>query len=164
MKHSILLLILGCAAVAARGVEVEILPASKYADTEVSTNFPFSVSFERKNRIEVTLAMDAMPSNNVEVVLGTDANGDGNLSPEEAAYALGYDCGRWFTSRRDQGSGTMDEVEAESGRRLERTFILKKRQISEVWNLAKVTRRGLAPSAEWVNVKAVRYGFRLEIR
>ena len=105
------------AVLAASDVTVGTLPASEYADTEASTNFPFSVSFERKNRIEVTLALDATPGNNVEVALGTDANGDGNLSPEETAHVLGFDCGRWFTSRRDRGSGMMDEVEAESGRR-----------------------------------------------
>ena len=76
------------AVLAAQTVTVGTLPASEYADTEVSTNFPFSVLFEQKNQIEVTLALDTTPTNNVEVALGTDADGDGNLSPEETTGSM----------------------------------------------------------------------------
>ena len=85
---------------AALAVMVEPLPTSEYADTEVSTNFSFVVDRSMMTRIEFTVALDATPTNNVEVAIGTDGNGDGNLSVEEAAYTFGYDCGKWFV--RDQ--------------------------------------------------------------
>ena len=78
-------------------VTVKPMPPCAYADTEVSTNIAFVVDRAMMTRIEFTVALDATPTNNVEVAIGTDANGDGNLAPEEAAYVFGYDCGRWCT-------------------------------------------------------------------
>ena len=78
------------------GVTVETLPQSEYADTEVSTNIPFEVCFDTMSRVNFSISLEASPSNCVEVSIGEDANGDGNLSPEEAAYTFGFDCGRWF--------------------------------------------------------------------
>ena len=82
---------------AALAVTVETLPPSGFADTEVSTNIAFVVDRSIMTRIEFTVELDATPTNNVEIAIGTDGNGDGNLAPEEAAYVFGYDCGRWFT-------------------------------------------------------------------
>ena len=45
-----------------------------------------------------SISLEASPSNSVEVSIGADANADGNLSPEEAAYTFGFDCGRWLRS------------------------------------------------------------------
>ena len=81
---------------AALAVTVEPLPQSEFADTEVSTNIAFVVERPAMTRIEFTVALDATPTNNVEVAIGTDTNGDGNLAVEEAANVFGYDCGRWF--------------------------------------------------------------------
>ena len=93
---------------AALAVTVEQLPPSEYADTEVSTNIAFVVERPAMTRIEFTVELDATPTNNVEVAIGTDADGDGNLSVEEAAYTFGYDCGKWF--KRTQSKS---EVEVE---------------------------------------------------
>ena len=82
--------------VAAFAVTVEPLPQSAYADTEVSTNIACAVERPAMSRIEFTVALDATPTNNVEVAIGKDENGDGNLSVEESAYVFGYDCGTWF--------------------------------------------------------------------
>ena len=86
---------------AAFAVTVEPLPQSEFADTEVSTNMAFVVERPAMTRIEFTVALDATPTNNVEVAIGADANGDGNLAVEEASYVFGYDCGRWFCRDRD---------------------------------------------------------------
>ena len=83
-------------AATANGVTVPPLPAPEFADTEVSTNLPISVSFDAMSRMAFTLSLDASPSNCVEVAVGTDADGDGALSALESAYAFGYDCGFWF--------------------------------------------------------------------
>lgn len=75
---------------AASAVSVAPLPQSAYADTEVSTNIPFAVTRATMTRIKFSVALETTPSNNVEVAIGADANADGNLAPEEAAYVFGY--------------------------------------------------------------------------
>ena len=95
--------------VAALAVTVEPLPPSEFADTEVSTNIAFVVDRAIMTRIEFTVALDATPTNNVEVAIGTDGNGDGNLSVEESAYVFGYDCGKWFV--RDQSKSKVEVEE-----------------------------------------------------
>ena len=54
--------------VVARGVTVEPLPPSEYADTEVSTNMPFAVSLDSMSRLEFTLSLDASSTNSVEAL------------------------------------------------------------------------------------------------
>ena len=88
----------------ARTVTVSSLPPSEYADTEVSTNIAFTVERPAMTRIEFTVALDATPTNSVEVAIGSDANGDGNLSVEEAAYTFGFDCGKWFEREWERGT------------------------------------------------------------
>ena len=132
------------------------LPSAEFADTEVSTNIAFAVERPAMTRIEFTVSLDATPTNNVEVAIGTDANGDGNLSVEESAYAFGYDCGTWFA--RSAG------LEGLGGGRVEKTFVLKRRQLDTAWNLVKVTRRGCGAVCELVEAKGRKPGFKLEVR
>ena len=77
MKSLIFLLPLIVPAAAAAGVAVGPLPAPDYADTEVSTNFAFSVGEGQSRGIVFTVELQATPSNNVEVAIGVDADGDG---------------------------------------------------------------------------------------
>ena len=163
MKLLAMILILPVAAFA---VMVEPLPPSEYADTEVSTNMAFVVDRSIMTRIEFKVALDATPTNNVEVAIGTDENGDGNLSAEEAAYVFGYDCGEWFC--RDTDGNMVERLAVDCGQlqqtRLSHGFGLKRRQLDAAWNLAKVTRRGLGTACELVKVKGYRPGFMLEVR
>ena len=147
---------------AAFAVTVEPLPQSEFADTEVSTNIAFAVERPAMTRIEFTVALDATPTNNVEVAIGTDANGDGNLSVEESAYAFGYDCGTWFA--RSAGLEGLGSLEGLGGGRVEKTFVLKRRQLDTAWNLVKVTRRGCVSACELVEAKGRKPGFKLEVR
>ena len=41
---------------------IQPLPAPEYADTEVSTNIPFAVSFDTMSRMNFSLSLDASPS------------------------------------------------------------------------------------------------------
>ena len=151
------------------GVTVETLPQSEYADTEVSTNVPFAVSFDAMSRVNFSLSLDASPSNSVEVSIGEDANGDGNLSVEEAAYTFGFDCGRWFRRSATDDSETVETdkngltVFVTSGR-AERNFRLRKSRLDEAWNLVKVTRRGVAEIGEVALVEGRKPGFAVEVR
>ena len=156
---------------------VEPLPGPEFADTEVSTNIPFEVSFDAMSRIEFSLSLDASPTNNVEVSIGTDADGDGNLSVWEAAHTFGFDCGRWFQRDADEEHGRtgvppVQDWPAQNGqdarspneRRFSRNFLLKKRQLDEAWNLVKVTRRGRGDIGEITFVNGYRPGCVLEVR
>ena len=136
------------------------LPSAEFADTEVSTNIAFAVERPAMTRIEFTVALDATPTNNVEVAIGTDENGDGNLSVEESAYAFGYDCGSWFA--RSAGLEGLGSLEGLGGGRVEKTFVLKRRQLDTAWNLVKVTRRGCVSACELVEAKGRKPGFKLD--
>ena len=144
------------------GVTVGSLPLSEYADMEVSTNIPFAVSLETMSRIEFTLTFDASPTNNVEVSVGTDENGDGLLSTTEAAWTFGYDCGRWFTRNADENCETVDPA-PDTGR-ITRTFLLRKRRLDPDWDLVKVVRRGVRSIGEIAVVNGFKPGFALEVR
>ena len=149
--------------VTAFGVTVEPLPISDYADTEASTNIPFAVSFDAMSRMNFSISLEVSPSNCVEVSIGEDANADGNLSPEEAVYTFGFDCGRWYVrdADRDEERGMGEEA---GGRRVERTFLLKKRRMDEAWDLVKVTRRGKAEVCELATVEGAKPGVALIVR
>ena len=150
-------------------VVVPTLPFPEYADTEVSTNIPFVVDIGTISRIEFSLSLDASPTNSVEVAIGTDSDGDGNLSVWEASHTFGYDCGRWFRRFAEDDSETVETdnhgqtVLVISGHE-ERTFFLKKRRLDESWTLVKVTRRGSGDVGEVVMVEGKRPGFALEVR
>ena len=166
--------------VAALAVTVEPLPPSEFADTEVSTNIAFVVDRSIMTRIEFTVALEATPTNNVEVAIGTDGNGDGNLAVEEAAYVFGYDCGKWFV--RDQSKSKVEVEERSSNHHSStstsnfdfsdasnfdyssHTFILKMRKLDTAWNLVKVTRRGCGASCELVKAEGRKPGLVLEVR
>jgi hypothetical protein len=157
--------------VTAFAVTVEPLPPCEYADTEVSTNFSVVVDFDRMNRMDFTLSLVPSRSNSVEVAVGADRNGDGNLAPEEAAYVFGCDCCQWFVRERDQGLGIRDQdlsapaAESSGGtERVEKTFILKRRLISESWDTVKVTRRGLGATDEIAEVRKRRIGIGIFVR
>ena len=158
----LMLVIVFNVSISAFGVTVSALPQSEYADTEVSTNIAFAVERPAMTRIEFTVALDATPTNNVEVAIGTDANSDGNLAVEEAAYVFGYDCGAWFA--RSAGLEGLGSLEGLGGGRVEKTFVLKKRQLDTAWNLVKVTRRGCGAVCELVEANGRKPGFKLEVR
>ena len=151
-----------CLSVPAFGVTIPGLPQSAFADTEVSTNIVFVVERPVMTRIEFTVALDATPTNNVEVAIGTEANSDGNLAVEAAAYVFGYDCGAWFA--RSAGLEGLGSLEGLGGGRVEKTFVLKRCQLDTAWNLVKVTRRGCGAVCELVEANGRKPGFKLEVR
>ena len=158
----LMLVIVFNVSISAFGVTVSALPQSEYADTEVSTNIAFAVERPAMTRIEFTVALDATPTNNVEVAIGTDTNSDGNLAVEETAYVFGYDCGAWFA--RSAGLEGLGSLEGLGGGRVEKTFVLKRRQLDTAWNLVKVTRRGCGAVCELVEANGRKPGFKLEVR
>ena len=146
----------------AHGVTVAPLPPSEYADTEVSTNMPFVVSLDSMSRLEFTLSLDVSSTNSVEAPIGTDADGDGNLSLDETDYTVGCRCGVWF--QRDAVADEEVEILGGGGQRRERLFVLKKRKLDPAWNFVKVTRRGVVEIGEVVVVDGKQPGFGVLVR
>lgn len=110
--YSALLFCAGAALAAwARTVVPASLPPAVHADTEVSTNVPFTVALDAAGRFAFDLSCRATPSNNVEVAFGTDANGNGVLEPEETDRVVGWDCGSWFTRKGADGACRMKNGE-----------------------------------------------------
>ena len=153
MLHSILLL-------ASFAVGVPELPRSAYVDTEASTNFTIAVEDDGKHWMTFVVSLAESPSNNVEVAVGRDADGNGALAADEADWTIGYDCGRWFARKFENGEWKA-ESEGKGAFHLlpstlnsgQRKFVLTSKGLDARWNLARVTRRGLGVSAEQVLVK-----------
>ena len=105
-----LLIVIGCLAACtamARQQNLARLAPSTYADTEVSTNVPCVLDLPTLKEYRIGLGLVGTPSNNVEVALGHDADGDGVLSLDEAAISLAWDCGEWIgKGMSDEGWGT----------------------------------------------------------
>ena len=152
-----------CLSVPAFGATIPGLPQSAFADTEVATNIVFVVERPAMTRIEFTVALDATPTNNVEVAIGTDENGDGNLSVEESAHVFGYDCGKWFERNRE-GAGPIGTECPTLSARIEKSFVLKRRQLDTAWDMVQVTRRGCVTACELVKAEGKLPGFKLEMR
>ena len=110
-KMTILLAAALSALVAAGAPSRAALPPVTHADTEVSTNVPFTAALDAAGRFAFDLSCRATPSNNVEVAFGTDANGNGVLEPEETDRVVGWDCGSWFTRKGADGACQMENGE-----------------------------------------------------
>lgn len=98
MKDTLMLTacVLSFGLLAASTVAVPTLPPSEFADTESVTNLAIDVSHENMGRLDIGLAANATPSNNVQIAFGVDADGDGALEPMETEAVMGWDCGAWF--------------------------------------------------------------------
>ena len=81
MLHSILLL-------ASFALGVPELPQSAYVDTEVSTNFPIAVEDDGKHWMTFVVSLVESQSNNVEVAVGTDTDGNGVLGVDDEVAVL----------------------------------------------------------------------------
>lgn len=82
----------------ASALTVPKLPPPVFTDTEISTNISITAWTEHTKTFGIVLALDATPSNNVQVAFGKDADADAILSDEETRLTLGWDCGAWFIS------------------------------------------------------------------
>ena len=107
----IMSLLLASAGAWARTVVPASLPPAVHADTEVSTNVPFTAWEEHQKRFEHRLSFEATPSNNVQVAFGTDADADGVLGPDEERLVVGWDCGEWFVLDATNGVRLADAAQ-----------------------------------------------------
>ena len=116
-------------------------PPSGFIDTEASTNVIFAPLQEDTRQYVVRFSGDFSPSNDLEVAFGGDANGDGDLSPEEVEARYGVDCGV-------RHSPPLHLTRDQQAR----------------WNLMKVTRRGFFSSEPTVTLKPRKPGTMIIVR
>ena len=144
------------------GMEVPSLPEAAFPNAEVSTNFTFAVGAVANRKLVFTLELQASPSNNVEVAIGCDADGDGHLSLDESGLTVGYDCGEWFVRSAEKDAVTSEAV-SDTGT-FRRVYEIRSRHVDSSWNLVKVTRRGFGAANENVTINPVETGFGLTIK
>ena len=73
-----------------------VLPPVVNADTETVTNVAFAAWEQGLREFRFDLEFTGSASNNVEMVFGTDADGNGELSDGEVSVLAGWDCGELF--------------------------------------------------------------------
>ena len=145
--YLVLLYVVTSTASALPPVRPALPPPSPYADTESVTNVTFCAGVPGDNFFSLSLALDASPSNNVEVAFGCDANGNGSLDDSEAAFAVGWDCGEWFF--RDIAADVAGACAGSCGRR------------KLDWNLR--LDQSLAPKALRANVGGAAFPFPMTV-
>ena len=72
-------------------------PPGDHADTESATNVSLLAWRDYEPRAALTRALNATPSNAVQVAFGYDRDHNADLAPEETELVFGCDCGVWFT-------------------------------------------------------------------
>ena len=123
------------------------LPIGGLPNTEVATNLILRIDAAKTARLVFTIEAVNSPSNSLAVAVGRDANGDGDLSLEEADVVFGLDCGEWFEARTANGVVASEAVQ---GGRISRDIAFHDKAIFGEWNLAKVVKRGLGEIDERV--------------
>ena len=79
------------------------LPQGELPDSEVVTNITLAANLANLEALRFTLEFEPNASNELAVAVGADADGNGDLSFDEAALAFGSDCGeRYLVDYRTQ--------------------------------------------------------------
>ncbi len=100
-----LLLLASTPALAVR-VDVSSLPPSAHADTEATTNIALRVNAAALQSLTLSVSFSSCETNEVLVAIGADADGNGDLSLDEAALAVGCDCGAWYRADLRTGAAS----------------------------------------------------------
>lgn len=177
--------------ISAKDYLVPVRPAAPFPDPEASTNVAFNASRNDTRRFGVTLEHAGSVSNCVDVAFGRDADGDGDLAPEESDLVLGWSGGVW--ALEDVASDCRYEesaVDTSAVRRItfsvatDGDLVPVRAGITNEtgacftelaaesprwffrpeWNLMKVTRRGLDTEDSWCRVESVYNHFSVIVR
>ena len=164
----------GALAVSA-AVQVIQPPPSDFIDTEASTNVVFAPLQEDTRQYRLKFSGDFSPSNDLEVAFGGDADGNGDLSPEETEARLGIDCGirreevvvgspsptvEWGNILCSTSTSNFDLSSTSTSR-----FDLRlTRNQQSSWNLMKVTRRGFFSTEPTVTLRSRKPGMMVIVK
>ena len=166
------------------------LPAPEFADTEVCACFPLDCANGVRS-VGFSLEFNGTPSNNVQVALGRDADGDGVLQPHETDLVAGWRRGRYFVENVAGAERIWeDAVGTDGGRRvLQLRMDIRNGAVRRFaatnetgavfhglsasapawlrfsgWNLARLTARGLDVQDEHFGIKTEGAFFRFILR
>ena len=125
MKHLLIVLCLGLALAvhASARVVVPSLPEATTPDAEVCTNIALNVNAARLQTLTFSVEFESCVTNEVLVALGADADGDGDLSVDEADIVFGCDCGAWY--RADLRTGVIETAATNA-------LVIGKRQLTRL--------------------------------
>ena len=166
------------------------LPQCEFADTETATNHPFSTLRPGSQILSFQISLLASPSNNVEIAIGLDSDEDGELSIDETAMVIGWDCGEWIM-RSGEFEGFLSAVPATGN--VNKTLVWELHVVdgftrflkamenghainfgmegpiptwafSDSWNLAKLVARGAEASGESFVAKFTANGTSIRLR
>lgn len=156
--HIAVALVAGCLAWDAGAGAVNTfqqLPSGALPDTEVVTNVALNVQYD--STIVFGLSVDTLScvSNEVLVAVGCDADSDGDLSLDEAAFVYGIENGGRYFVNLETGTALADAPAALS---------IKARHFNPAWNMMKVVKRGLGDIGESVATSVERRCFAISIR
>ena len=160
-------------------------------DTEVTEYCTFEQTQDNFVGVNVSLQFVGTVSNNVEVALGCDADGDSVLSLDETDVVFGWDCGRYFV-RNVSGDELFEEDadgDADSARSLSWRFEVMRHRLKAFaatsesgacftnltkacpswlydasWNLMRLTARGLGVRDGCCSVQVVNQGVIIFLR
>ena len=130
------------------------LPEGTLPDTEVSTNIALNVQHDGTMRFSVSIDAANCTSNEVLVAVGCDANSDGDLSLDEAAFVYGIENGMRYLVDMDAGTVSADAPAI---------VTIKARDFNPLWNMAKVVKRGEGDIDETVTTTVERRCFAIRI-
>jgi len=147
--------LLALSAFAGARVVVPSLPEAMTPDAEVSTNIALNVNVARLQTLTIAVAFDSCATNEVLVAIGADADGDGDLSVDEADIVFGCDCGAWYRANLRTGETETATTNA---------LVIGNRQFDPAWNRLKVVRRGFGEIGESVEKDEERVRFDIRIR
>jgi hypothetical protein len=66
--------------------------------------------------------------------------------------AFGYSCGTWFSFDAEMENGVEEAASRSDGAHIERTFVLRKKELNPTWNLVRIVRRGEVASSERIEI------------
>ena len=159
-----------------QSIVVPPAPTPEFADTEGSTNMPFSASEANAREVVLRFTLsDGAVSNCILVAFGRDANGDGILGVDEQETLFGWRNGRCIAENKKDGIRFEETTSATSRIFKVHMRLSKRRGLSRFsaadelgnpvftnfsssvpgwlhnseWNMMRVTRRGPGVPAEW---------------
>ena len=157
MKYiaTVLCMVIAAGASAAMRVVLPQLPDGTLPDTEVATNIALNVQYDGSMRFSISIDAASCTSNEVLVAVGCDADSDGDLSPDEAAFVYGMENGWRYLVDLESGTAPADAPA---------TVTIRARRFNPAWNMAKVVKRGAGGVGETVTTTVERGCFAIRIR
>ena len=169
MRKLIFVVCLAASTVEARQLRPARLAPSPFADTEVSTNVACAFDDPALDAWRLSLALVGTPSNNVEVALGKDADGDGRLSCGEELVVLAWDCGAWIALADGREVEPLVSGPDTNGVVLAALSAARRGEESDrlwdsSWNLLRITARGVDAPLECVRLEMHLVGTKVMFR